>query len=319
MLRTTPKDFFLHLGATIVLYVGTGALIHLAFSVINYWFPDALAGNFSVNTIAWPISMLLVLIPTLYILEWIIRKDININPEKQELWIRRWRIYLTLFLTAIIIIGDFIALINTYLNGEISVRFFYKFISIFVICGIIFTYYLLQKPVDTPKLRKSRLALGGVGIVLVLFVIIGGFSVVGSPAKQRALKFDAQRVNDLVTIQWQIITFWQQKGRIPANLDELKDPLSYAHIPKDPETGNEYEYSSDGVQTFNLCAVFSEVTQDTKGRGEFGYGRGGTSMIYPAPGGLMDENWTHEKGRTCFERKIDPDRFPVNVPPKPLR
>src|SRR3989344_3022636 len=117
--KTTPKDFFLHLGATVALYVAAGALINLSFSVINYFLPDALAGYFYANTVAWPISMLIVLVPILYAIEWFIIKDMARMPEKKDLWIRRWRIYLTIFLAVVLVGGDLIVLINTYLNGEI--------------------------------------------------------------------------------------------------------------------------------------------------------------------------------------------------------
>ena len=61
--KTTPRDFFLHLGATIALYAAATALINLSFSIIDYLQPDALANYFSASSIAWPISMLVVLAP----------------------------------------------------------------------------------------------------------------------------------------------------------------------------------------------------------------------------------------------------------------
>ncbi len=115
--KTTPKDFFLHLGATIALYISVGALVNLVYAIINNRFPDALAGYFYSNSIAWPISMLIVLVPILYVLEWLIKKDIDVTPEKKEIWVRRWRIYLTIFIGGAIMAGDLVALINTYLNG----------------------------------------------------------------------------------------------------------------------------------------------------------------------------------------------------------
>jgi hypothetical protein len=61
--KTTPKDFFLHLGATIALYTTIVAIINLLFSIINYYFPDALAGSYYYNSMAWPISVLIVVLP----------------------------------------------------------------------------------------------------------------------------------------------------------------------------------------------------------------------------------------------------------------
>ena len=142
--QTTPKDFFLHLAATVALYAAVGSLINLAFSVINYFNPDTLAGYFYAGSVAWPISMLIVLVPILYVLEWMIARDIAKTPKKKEMWIRRWRTYLTIFLAGLLMAGDLITLINVYLSGEISSRFVYKVIVIILVAGAIGKYYFFD-------------------------------------------------------------------------------------------------------------------------------------------------------------------------------
>jgi hypothetical protein len=332
--KTTPKDFFLHLGATVALYVAAGALVNLSFSVINFYFPDALAGYFYGNTVAWPISMLIVLVPILYVLEWLINRDQMLMPEKSDLWIRKWRIYLTLFLVVVLIGGDLIALINTYLNGEITARLVYKVIVILLIAGSIGKYYFFSIYSSHHFAKMARKTNAWFGIILVLVAIIIGFIAVGSPAKQRALRFDQQRVNDLSNIQWQIINYWQQKGKLPATLVDLNDTLSGYVTPADPDTKATYEYetkcdtgaineiiSCNKPLSFELCAIFSESSQDLKGRGTYRYGMGGMmrypvvayDTYYPSPDGV-DNVWNHQMGRACFERTIDPDKYPVNKP-----
>jgi hypothetical protein len=131
------------------------------------------------------------------------------------------------------------------------------------------------------------------------------------------LRFDSQRVNDLTNIQYQVVNYWQQKSALPANLDALEDPLYGTRIPTDPETKEAYEYTVKGTTTFELCANFDLAWEDTKGRGEYGYGGGYgiRDMAYPYyfP---ENENWKHEAGRSCFERTIDPEKYPPF--PKPL-
>jgi hypothetical protein len=312
--KTTPMDFFLHLGATIVLYAAAIALINLSFAAINYAIPDALAGYYYSNTIAWPISMLVVLVPLLYVLEWFIHRDYARMPEKIDLWLRRWRIHLTLFLAGATIVGDVIALINTYLSGELTMRFFYKILAILVICGVIFAYYLLDRRDATEAGKKPRQILAIAGIVVVLVAIISGFAIVGSPGKQRDIKFDAQRVNDLSNIQSQLINFWLTKGQLPVSVEELNDKLYGNVLPVDPETDEAYSYTKTASTTFQLCANFALATEDTKGRGEFGgYGGGFPMMdrVYPSyyPGDPGNDNWKHEAGNQCFTRTIDPERY----------
>ena len=306
--KTTPKDFFLHLGATIALYASAIALINLLFSIINYYFPDVLAGYFYSSSIAWPISMLIVLVPILYVLEWLVKRNIKIIPEKNEIWIQRWRIYLTLFLTGAVIAGDLITLINTYLNGEISIRFVYKFFVILIVLAIIFTYYILER---INKAQKTKTVLIYLGIIIVFIAIISGFMVVGSPGKQRAIRFDNQRVSDLQNIQWQIVSHWQQKGKLPNSLEDLKDSISYQSIPIDPENNSSYEYIVKDTMKFSLCSSFSLDSQDNKGKGDYSYGGNRTSprMMYPIIG--PSDNWDHKSSHSCFERTIDPEKYPV--------
>lgn len=313
-IKTTPKDFFLHLGATIALYIATVAFINLAFSIINYFFPDQLAGYFFANSIAWPISMLVILVPVLYGLEWLIRRDLTKVPEKGDLWIRKWRIYLTLFLTVVLIGGDLITLINTYLNGEITSRFVYKALIVLVIGGLIGKYYFFSLYTNFKMSKITTKFNAWLGVVLVIVAIVTGFVVVGSPTKQRNMRFDNQRVWDLQNLQGQVVNYWQQKEKLPVTLADLDDPLYGSMIPTDPETKAQYEYSVTGDFVFELCSTFALAYEDTQGRGEYGYGRGGYPMMdisYPSSIGGMDTNWKHEAGRACFERRIDPEKFPA--------
>ncbi|MDE1940550.1 MAG: hypothetical protein KGI66_00320 [Patescibacteria group bacterium] len=287
MVKASPKDFFLHLGATIALYAGAIALINLAFTILNKLFPDALNPYWNAGSVIWPISMLIVLVPVLYVIEWAIGRDIQRMPEKREVGIRRWRIYLTLFLTGATIAGDLVYLINTYLNGEITARFVLKVLIILVVCAVIFAYYILSK---NGSARKWLVALAWTGAVLILAAIVGGFLIVGSPGQQRAEMFDAQRIADLQNLQNEIMAYAQRAGSLPPNLQALAaglygqpnaQPYGYK-APVDPETAAPYGYSVTSSTTFEVCADFS--TDDSGGD----------------LGGNLD--WRHPAGHHCFER-----------------
>lgn len=319
-MKTTPKDFFLHLGATVALYAVVLALLNLAFSIINYAFPDKLAGYFASGNIVWPISILIIVTPILYVLEWLIKKDFSIMVEKKDLWIRKWRIYLTLFLTGVTVIGDLIALINTYLNGEITMRFVFKILIVLLVAGAVFKYYFFSINENMKWAKMAMSANKWFGIVIVVAAIVGGFVIIGSPAKQRDLRFDSQRISDLSSIQWQVLNNWQQEGKLPATLAEIEDEFSGYNVPTDPQTEKEYGYRVINAATstvantvsFELCADFARDTQDTRGRGAFGgisyYSR---DVAYPLYGGFEGDNWEHKAGNTCFVRVIDSEKYPV--------
>jgi uncharacterized membrane protein YjfL (UPF0719 family) len=320
--KTTPKDFFLHLGATVVLYVAVGAFIDLTFSVINYAFPDQLAGYFTATSMVWPMSLLIVLIPILYVLEWFINRDVTRTPEKKTLWIRSWRMYVTIFLGGTLIIGALISLLSTYLSGEISARFVWKVLAVLLVAGAGAKYYFFSLYEGFKWSKLIRRGNAGFGIILVIAAIVTGFIIVGSPTKQRAMRFDSQRISDLTNIQWQIVGYWQQKGKLPATLADVNDSISGQIVPSDPSTKAAYGYNivkatSTKNAVFEICATFALASQDTKGRGAYGTGGGlggvyyettDVASSYPYPG-IDGGTWEHPAGETCFARTIDPDRY----------
>ncbi len=113
-------------------------------------------------------------------------------------------------------------------------------------------------------------------------------------------------MNDLQSIQYQIIYFWQLKRVLPADIAELNDPLSGYSVPTNLETGEPYRYVRTSDSSFDLCAVFNSETPDTAGQGQFQ----GRDIAYTSTGPQPDENWKHPAGDHCYSRTIDPERYP---------
>lgn len=152
--KTTPRDFFLYILSMITLYWSAGSLLTIAFQLINQWVPDTLDSygyQSSGQALRLGIASLLITFPVYYATVWYLIVDIAQHPEKRTLWVRRWLVYFTLFVAALIIIGDSISLLNTFLGGEIRMRFILKSISILCVsCGI-FGYYFY----DIRKTEKT--------------------------------------------------------------------------------------------------------------------------------------------------------------------
>jgi hypothetical protein len=313
--KTTPKDFFLHVGAVIALYASAIALVNLAFAIVNKIFPDALSGILTASSIVWPVSFLIVMAPILYVIEWVINRDIAKTPEKKENWVWKWRVYLTLFLTSLAMASDLVALINVYLNGEITERFVWKVVIVFISAALIFAYYILARvgAIVGPK-RAYRVTLAWLSSVLIFAAIVGGFIIVGSPAQQRSFRFDEQRVTDLSDIQYQVLNYWQANGKLPAALINLNNHFTEYSAPTDPETYAQYEYSilpnaTEDNQTepaFELCAVFALPSSDEPDSEIL------PSAPYPMSEGSIATTWDHSSGRACFTRSIDPKLYPVS-------
>jgi hypothetical protein len=299
--RISAKDFFLHLGAMVALYVGTGALLNLLFTIINVAYPQT-DRYFFVSSISLPVATLIVVFPLFLILANLIRKGYASDPAKKESGLRKWLVYITLFVSGLIIAGDLVTLIYYFLDGrELTGGFLLKVLSILVVAGSIFGYYVddLRDRLTGSRRMMWRIIAG----ILVVGSIVSGFTVIGSPRTQRLARYDDQKVSDLQNIQSQILSYWQSKSALPQTLDDAQDPLSsYNYIPLDPQTGESYEYMVTGPLSFDLCATFN--TSSTNMAEKPGY----SSAYYYD--GMENENWQHEEGRQCFSRAVDPDRYP---------
>ncbi len=138
-----PKEIFLHLLAILTLYFSAGSFLALVFQYINYWFPDPLEGPrfHGFGAIRFALSSLIVVFPAYLLTTRYLNKIYLSNPIISQMRIRKWLIYFTLFAAALIMIGDFVALVNGLLGGELTTRFILKVITVFFVAASVFYYY----------------------------------------------------------------------------------------------------------------------------------------------------------------------------------
>ena len=302
--KAGPKDVFLHLLAIIMLYVSVGSFITLLFQYINIWLPDKAVDQYyslqsAYSSMRWSIALLMVVFPVFVWASWYLNKEYSAEPAKRELKIRKWLLYFTLFTAAMLIIGDLVALIFSYLQGELTARFLYKILSVLLVAAVVFKYYLMELKNNAPH----KIFLYAVS-VWVAAAIIGGFLIAGSPKEARLRQIDDIRTQNLQEIQSQVVYYWQQKGVLPQNIAALKNnDINIFIAPLDPETGAPYTYTTTGNLSFMLCANFALPSLPDQ-----------TTRYTPMPvkpygiDGIA-QNWEHPAGNICFERTIDPDFY----------
>jgi type II secretory pathway pseudopilin PulG len=211
------------------------------------------------------IAVLIIMFPLYLIFSWLVNKDISRDSSKAELGLRKWLTSLTLFLTGLALAIDLISLILIFLNGEITSQFVFKMLTILIVAGAIFAYYLqdirgrfvsignsippsasvsasLSSPTSTQKHSKIPAICGWAAGTVVIASLVASFAIVGSPFTARKEAFDAERISDLQNIQSQIISYWQEKDVLPTNLSALNDSISGYTAPSDPETLVPYGY-----------------------------------------------------------------------------
>src|SRR3989344_8467627 len=86
--RTTPKDFFINLGAIVALYTVVVTLLNLLFTIINVAYPKVTSyysyypGS---QSISFPVATLIIFFPVYILLMWLLERGYFSEPEKKNL------------------------------------------------------------------------------------------------------------------------------------------------------------------------------------------------------------------------------------------
>jgi len=335
--KLTPYFFFITLGVLIALITSVSAFLNLVFETLNHVFPDVLTDSYrtgyysyAFDAIRSSLSILIIFFPIYLILENRWYKAATKTLTHYDEVLRRWAIYLILFLASLTVLIDLVTLVRYFVSGEITTRFILKVAVTLIAAAIVGWYYIrrLRNPLET----KWNVWITIKAVVIVLAAITWAFTVIGGPGSQRTLKLDQRRLEDLQSIQWSVINYWQQTETLPANLATLSTPLSQFLVPSDPEfqKGKVYEYRVVGDKSFELCATFSApLPEGWVPNGGGMYPMQDIAMTEPAMLGTpaaissrpgmapKNDTWAHDIGRTCYTRVIDPVFYPPF--PKPAK
>ena len=144
----SAREAFLYLVLFASLYVAAWHLGSLLFDLINHAFPDPADPRYVAqglgSSIRWATASVIIAFPVFLFVARYLARELARNPVKRLSAVRRWLTYLTLFLAAVVLVGDMITLVYNVLGGELSVRFVLKVLVAAVIAGGIFGWYLVD-------------------------------------------------------------------------------------------------------------------------------------------------------------------------------
>ena len=292
----TAKHFVLQLGSLISLYLSLSFLIVLLFGVVDLLLPNPSEGYWVVESAAYNvrlgIAMVIVFFPTYLILTRLVNSIRRENKNATYLTLTRWLIYVSLLIGGGVLLGDLAAVIVSFLNGDITLRFIYKAITVLLSTGIAFQYYLLDVQGFWLKNEKKSIIYGVGAIIIVLLAVSFGLNNIATPATVQAQKLDEKQIQDLQQIQWRIESEFSLNNKLPATLVDLYGEFP---IPTAPEGREPYTYEVTELG-FKLCATFSAPNNVV-------------DNIYPEPVDLTRpikdlNNWQYKDGRYCFERVV---------------
>ncbi len=300
-------EVVVNLFAFILLGITATAFGILYYQIVNYFFPDPLTvfyGSYEASRSAMHYAMAALLIgfPIYFLVVSYSLKRFLVDMEKAESQLSKWLTYIVLLIAATTIVGDLITSIYFLLQGEITVRFFLKALTILVLSGGVFGFYFFERKAVQFKqaVRPCIFRAFGLGAtILVAAGILLGFVVGGSPATERLRAFDLERSNDLLSIAQCVSNYGRTYKQLPGSLEELNKNSEFIYCSSnlaDPETGMPYSYAvveasaKTGTVTqgaFELCADFSLSSETDKTLPAHSYGD-------------STSKWTtHGVGRSC--------------------
>lgn len=294
----TAKHFVLQLGSLASLYLSLAFLLVLIFGIINILFPDAAESYWQVDSnhssVRLGIAMVLVFFPTYLVLTRTVNNLRRGEAGGAYLILTKWLIYLSLLVGGAVLLGDLVAVVMTFLEGELTQRFLLKAFAVLLVTGAAFHYYLLDAKGFWLKNEQKSILFAIGAIILVLAALGYGVSLIDAPTSVREQKLDATQVTDLQQIQWRVQDYAMTTGALPESLTVLAEPA----VPQAPEGRVAYSYhlTKDG---FELCATFRHASTDAD------------NIMYPAvtssDSKMMiqnPDNWQHGSGETCFKRIV---------------
>jgi len=303
------REAFLYLLMFATLYMSAFHFGSLLFDLVNKYVPDPLSyAEYSnvAEAARFSVASLIVAFPVFMWISRLLRREIRKRPEHRGSKVRKWLTYITLFISAGIIIGDLIAILHQLLSGDPQLRFFLKAFIVLLVAAAIFGFYLWDLRQDdeefvSSKNEKRVKLYGNVAMVSAMIVSVIGIFLAGSPLVVRGKEFDMRRVNDLQSIAYGVDTFYTSERRVPTSLDELATFRNiYVSSTHDPETGMLYDYRvlEEGTKPrVEICATFAQPSIQQE-------------QALPKPvGGSADRYWDHGAGLKCYQIDVDTSRL----------
>jgi hypothetical protein len=151
----SARDAFLYLLSFGTLSVWTFGLGSLFFTLIDTRFADPIVrqsfGN-ARDALSESMSSVIVGFPVYLIAMRILLTDLARKPDKAESAVRKWLTYIALLISASTVIGDLVTLVNYLLRGQLTTPFLLKVLTVLLIAGSVFWYYL--EPLERREVRK---------------------------------------------------------------------------------------------------------------------------------------------------------------------
>ncbi len=262
------KYAFYYLFSLVALIFMTLSVGMIVFSIIDRTITDVLSDYYNNNNaqLRFAISALLISAPIFYITSNFIQRGLRKEELTKDSGVRRWLTYFIILVSAIVILGVFIGVINNFLSGELTSRFVFKSLTVFIIAAAVFSFYLynIKKEVVIKKDGITKIFLI-VSLILVSAAFIAAWFFVESPRAARDARLDQTVVNNIYRLESAVNSYYGKYHKLPDNLEMIWSEGNLILTEEaliNPVTRLEIEYKKIDENSFEFCTEFKTNNKD---------------------------------------------------------
>jgi hypothetical protein len=284
--------YMLSLVALIFMALSSGMII---FQIINKLIADPInqfSGRFSTEALKFAISAIIIATPIYFLITRQIFKNLFSGELDENSGIRKWLTYFILLVSSVVMIGWFIATINSFLDGELTSKFILKSLTAIGIAAIVFSFYFYDIKREGVKEKKDKIIrlYFVASLVAVIAVFISSLFFVESPGETRDRKMDEKVLSQFNKIDGAVNQYFKIHEDLPENFKVLQGEFEYL-VDKDfvnPFTNKTFDYNLKSTTTYELCDTFlaSNIEEETEDYREY------------------KELWPHGAGYQCLDKTI---------------
>lgn len=298
MKNHNPKyAFYYILSLVALIFVAISSAI-IVFQIIDKSVFDALAyyGSYSnQSALRFGISALLISAPIFFLCVNLINNGLKKGEIDKESPLRNWLTYFILAVSAVVILGSLVGIINAFLSGEMTLKSILQLITVIIIASLVFSFYLYD--IRRNKISKKDKAMkifffSSVSLVVIIFVSAWFF--VESPKMARERKIDEKVMNNIHSLESYINSYYEKEERLPEDLSEVNsvaEVVNFNQFLINPVSGEKIEYKKMGERDFELCANFRTDSYESE-----------RNKVYPIY--IGDGSKVYVKGWNCFKGNL---------------
>lgn len=153
----SPRELFVHLLASVTLYISVVGTLTLVWGLADYWYPDSLQapGLTDAGPVRFGISAAVVSFPIFVYLVIRTRRKIRYGDIEAGSGARMGFIYFNLFVMTVLGLFDLMVTLNAFLNGDLTPRFLVKAGGVLGIVALVFLYFRAELALDSSGAGSS--------------------------------------------------------------------------------------------------------------------------------------------------------------------